>query len=98
MKKRKTIKSLLSKNKVVYVQLKTKLIAESFFALARYEGFTLSDDVARKGVRENGYVKVNEDMTITYPKYNSWAGAMRFYAAKVEDGKKVVKIDFEEML
>ena len=98
MKKRKTIKSLLSKNKVVYIQLTTKPIAEAFFALARYEGFTLSDDVAKTGIHEYCYVKLNEDMTITYPGYHSWGGAMRFYAAKVENGKKVVKIDFEEML
>jgi len=98
MKKRKTIKSLLYKNKVVYVQLATKPIADAFFALAKYEGFKLSDDVAKTGVRENGYVKLNEDMTITYPGYHSWAGAMRFYVAKVENGKKVVKIDFEKML
>ena len=98
MKKRKTIKSLLGKNKVVYVQLTTKPIAEVFFALAKYEGFALSEEVAKTGVREYGYVKLNEDMTITYPGYHSWAGAMRFYATKVENGKKVVKIDFEEML
>ena len=98
MKKRKTIKSLLSKNKVVYVRLTAKSIAEVFFALAKYEGFTLSDDVARYGVREYGYLKLNDNMTITYPEYNSWAGAMLFYASKVEKDKKVIKIDFEEML
>ena len=98
MRKRKTIKSLLSKNKVVYIQLTTQPIAEAFFALAKYEGFTLSEDVAKMGVREYGYVKLNEDMTITYPEYHSWAGAMLFYSTKFENGKKVVKFDFEEML
>ena len=82
----------------MYVHLATKQIAEVFFALAKYEGFTLSDEVASNGVRENGYLKLNDDMTITYPNYHSWAGAMKFYASKVEDGKKVIKIDFEEML
>ena len=98
MKKRKTIKGLLSKNKVVYVKLATAPIAEAFFALAKYEGFVLCDDVARTGVYENCYVKLNEDMIITYPGYHTWAGAMRFHHSRVEDGKKVVKIDFEEML
>ena len=98
MKKRKTIKSLMSNNRVVYVKLSTEKAAEAFFALAKYEGFILTNEVVKTGIRNNCFVRLNEDMTISYPGYRTWGGAMRFHHSRVEDGKKVVKIDFEEML
>ena len=98
MKKRKTIKSLMSKNRVVYVKLSTEKVAEAFFALAKYEGFILTNEVEQTGVHSNCFVRLNEDMSISYPGYRSWAGAMRFHHSKIENGKRVVKIDFEEML
>ena len=96
--KRQTIKSLMSRKRVVYVKLSTEAVAEAFLALAKYEGFILNDDVAKIGVHRNCYVRLNEDMTVSYPNYHSWAGAMKFYHAKIQDGKKVVKIDFEKLL
>ena len=96
--KRRTIKSLMSNKRVVYIKLSTKQTAEAFFALAKYEGFVLNDDVAKTGVHRNCYIRLNEDMTVSYPNYHSWAGAMNFHHSKIEDGKKVVKIDFEKML
>jgi len=95
---RKTIKSLMSKKKVVYVRLSTPQVAEVFFALAKYEGFKLSEDMARKEKHENCYIRLNEDMTLTYPGYRTWGGAMKFRYSQIEDGKKVVKVDFEELL
>ena len=98
MKKRNTIKSLMSNNRVVYVKLSTEKVAEAFFALAKYEGFILTNEVEKTGVHGNCFVRLNEDMTISYPDYRTWCGAMRFHHAKTEKGKKVVKIDFEQML
>ncbi|MBE6639532.1 MAG: hypothetical protein E7616_08830 [Ruminococcaceae bacterium] len=96
--KKRSIKSLLSKKKAVYVKLSTEPVAEAFFALAKYEGFTLTDPVAKTGIHRNCIVRLNDDMTVSYPSYHSWMGAMRFHHAKTENGKKVVKIDFEKML
>ena len=96
--KRKTIKSLMSTKKIVYVKLSTEQVAEALLALARFEGFTLDKDLIQKGLPQNCFVKLNENMTISYPGYHTWAGAMKFHHAKIENGKKVVKIDFEEML
>ena len=96
--KRKTIKSLMSTKKIVYVKLSTEQVAEAFFALAKLEGFTLDKDLIQKGIPQNCFVKLNENMTISYPCYHTWAGAMKFHHAKIENGKTVVKIDFEKML
>ena len=96
--KRQSIKSLMSNKKVVYVKLSTEQVAEAFFALAKYEGFTLTDNVAKTGIHGNCTVRLNDDMTISYPGYSTWGGAMRFHCATTENGKKVVKIDFEERL
>ena len=96
--KRKTIKSLMSTKKIVYVKLSTERVAEAFFALAKFEGFTLDEDLIQTNVPPNCFVKLNDNMTISYPDYHTWAGAMKFHQAKIENGKKVVKIDFEEML
>ena len=114
--KRKTIKHLMSSKNVVYVRLSSKAVAEVFFALAKFEGFTPSQAVLQRGLPEdevdklpgtttvlfsgykNYFVRLNEDMTISFPTYNSWAGAIAFHNAKFEHGKKVVKIDFEKML
>ena len=96
--KRKTIKRLMSTKKIVYVKLSTERVAEAFFALAKLEGFTLDKDLNQKGISQNCFVKLNENMTISYPSYHTWAGAMKFHHTKIENGKKVVKIDFEAML
>jgi len=96
--KRKTIKSLMSTKKIVYVKLSTEQVAEAFFALAKLEGFTLDKDLIQKGIPRNCFVKLNENMTISFPGYHTWAGAMKFHHAKIENGKKVVKIDYETML
>ena len=96
--KRKTIKSLMSTKKIVYVKLSTEQVAEAFFALAKLEGFMLDKDLIQKGIPQNCFVKLNENMTISSPGYHTWAGAMRFHNSKIENGKKVVKIDFEAML
>ena len=96
--KRKTIKSLMARKKIVYVKLSTERVAEAFFALAKYEGFTLDEELTQIGLPKNCSVKLNEDMTISYPDYHTWAGAIKFHYAKTENGKKVVKIDFEKML
>lgn len=96
--KRRSIKSLMSNEKVVYVRLSTEQVAEVFFALAKYEGFTLGKDVAKTGIHGNCFVRLNDDMTISYPTYRTWGGAMRFQCATTENGKKVLKIDFEELL
>jgi len=96
--KRKTIKSLMSRKRIVYVRLSTEQIAKAFFALAKFEGFTISEDLKQNGKHEDYFVRLNEDMTISYPNYHSWAGAIRFHHAKIENGKKVVKIEFEKML
>ena len=96
--KRKTISSLMSKKKVVYVELYSEQIAEVFFALAKYEGFTLSEGLKkRSAVKHRLTVRLNEDMSISYPNYNSWAGALRFHNATIENGKKIVKFDFEKI-
>ncbi len=96
--KRQSIKSLMSNKKVVYVKLSTEAVAEVFFALAKFEGFTLTNSVAKTGVHRNCFVRLNDDMTISYPNYNTWGGAMRFYHSTTENGKQVVKIDFEKLL
>ena len=96
--KRKIIKSLMSTKKIVYVKLSTERVAKAFFALAEFEGFTLDEDLIQTSVPPNYFVKLNDNMTISYPGHHTWAGAMRFHHAKIENGKKVVKIDFEEML
>ena len=96
--KRKTIKSLLSKTRIVYIKLSNERAAEAFFALAKYEGFSINEELIKTSVPPNCFVKVHEDMTISFPDYRTWAGAMRFHHAKNENGKKVVKIDFEKML
>ncbi len=96
--KRKTIKSLMSTKKIVYVKLSTEQVAEAFFALAKLEGFTLDKDLIQKGTPQNCFVKLNENMTISFPDYHTWAGAMKFHHAKIENGKKVVKIDYEATL
>ena len=97
--KRKTIKSLMSKKKVVYVRVHSEWAAQAFFALAEYEGFRLNSELKQRNeVKDRLTIKLNDDMTLSYPDYHSWAGAIRFHNAKYEDGKKVVKIDFEEML
>lgn len=95
---KRNIKSLMKKNKVTYVKLSGRAVAEIFFAIARYEGFTLCDDVFRAGEVENCFVRLNEDMTISFPTYCSFAGAVRFHNAKKEDSKRVVKIDFEKLI
>lgn len=95
--RRKTIKSLTSKNKAVYVRLSTEKVAEVFFALAEYEGFTLRG-IEKTKVREGCYLRLNDDVTVSYPEYHSWAGAVMFHHAKTENGKKVIKIDFEKWL
>ena len=96
--KRKTIKRLMSTKKIVYVKLSTEQVAEAFFALAKLEGFTLDKDLIQKGIPQNCFVKLNENMTISFPDYHTWAGAMKFHHAKIENGKKVVKIDYEATL
>ena len=97
--KRKTIKSLMSKKKVVYVRVHSEWAAQALFALAEYEGFTLNKELKqRKEVKHCLTVRLNEDMTLSYPNYHSWSGAIQFHNAKIENGKKVVKIDFETML
>lgn len=97
--KRRSIKSLMSKKKVVYVNVYSEWAAQAFLALAKYEGFTLSEELKQKNeVKHCLTFRLNENMTISYPKYNSWAGAICFHNAKVEEGKKVIKIDFETML
>ena len=96
--KRKTIKSLMSTKKIVYVKLSTEQVAEAFFALAKLEGFMLDKDLIQKGIPQNCFVKLNENMTISFPDYHTWAGAMKFHHAKIENGKKVVKIDYEATL
>ena len=97
--KRKSIKSLMSKKKVVYVKVHSEWAAQAFFALAEYEGFTLNEELKQRNeVKHHITVRLNEDMTISYPKYNSWAGAIRFHNAKIENGKKVVKVNFETMI
>ena len=96
--KRKTIKSLMSTKKIVYVKLSTERVAEVFFALAKFEGFTLDKDLIQTNVPQKCFVKLNDNMTISCPSYHTWAGAMRFHHAKIENGKNVVKIDFEKIL
>ena len=98
MKKRKSMKSLLSARRIVYVRLENEREAEAFLALARYEGFTLSDEVERTGARGHCFVRLNQDMTVSYPAYRSWAGAMRFFLSTTENGKRVVKLDFAKLL
>lgn len=96
--KRKTIKSLMSGKKIVYIKLSGEKAAEVFIALAEYEGFRVDEKVKKGSACENYYVKLNEDMSITYPDYSSFAGAMKFHNAKRENGKKVLKVDFEKQL
>ena len=88
----------MSPKKVVYIELSTEQVAEVFFALAKYEGFTLDEDVAKTGIRRYCWVRLNDDMTISYPEYHTWAGAVRFRHATIENGKKIVRIDFQELL
>lgn len=96
--KRKSIKSLMSEKRVVYIKLTSEKAARAFFALAEYEGFTVSDELSRAGEYRDCFVRLNNDMSITFPEYNSFAGAMKFHYAKTENGKKVVKIDFDKIL
>ena len=88
----------MSDKKAVYVKLSTERVAEVFFALAKYEGFVINDDVYETGIRKNCVVRLNSDMTVSYPKYGTWAGAMKFHHSTTENGKKVVKIDFEKLI
>ena len=98
MKKKKTIKGLLSDARAVYVKLSTQEVADVFFALARYEGFVLTNEVAKIGAYKNYFVRLNNDMSISYPAYRTWGGAMKFHHSKMENGKRVEKIDFEKMI
>lgn len=88
----------MSDKKAVYVRLSTEEVAEAFFALAKYEGFAIDGDVAETGIHGNCTVRLNGDMTVSYPKYGTWAGAMKFHHSTTENGKKVVKIDFEKLI
>ena len=96
--KRKNIKSLMGSRKIVYVKLSNEQVADAFFALARYEGFTLIQEITNTDTHEKCFVKLNDNMTISYPTYHTWIGAIKFHYAKMENGKRVVKIDFEKML
>lgn len=98
MKKRKTIKRLLSGHKVVYVRLSTEKAAEAFFALAQYEGFTRTNEEIKASLHFPCFVRLNEDLTVSFPGYRTWGGAMKFHHSKTENGKKVVKVNFEDML
>lgn len=62
--RRKTVKSLMSDKKAVYVKLSSDKVAKVFFAQAEYEGLVLKDgvkDYATQGVR---YVRLNADGSI----------------------------------
>lgn len=95
---KRSIRGLTSDKRVVYVRLSDEKVAELFFAMARYEGFTIDGELLGRRIRECCYVRLNEDGSISYPRYSSWTGALRFYHAKTENGKRVVKYDFESLM
>ena len=98
--KRKTIKSLMSPKKIIYVRVHSEWAAQAFFALAKYEGFRLSADFKQRqpvGEYWQTYI-INNDKTISIPCIKSWTDSMRFCGAKFVEGKKIVRIDFETMI
>ena len=90
----------MSKRKVVYLYIHSEWAAQAFFALAQYEGFKLNEKLKdRKPVEDYRLmVRRNDDMTRSYPHINCLASSIFVHTAKFEDGKKVVRIDFESLL
>ena len=93
--KRKTIKSLMTKKNVVYIKLSSEKATKAFIALAEYEGFSVDEKVKKGSACHSFFLRLNDDMSITYPDYSSFAGAVKFHNAKREKGKRVLKVDFE---
>lgn len=99
--KRRTLKSLMKPKKKVYIFIHSEWALQAFFALAKYEGFTLDKISEQRGCKFDSrlIIRLNKDMTLTHIKPMCMAEAIAFH--HILNGKRCadeIWIDFETML
>lgn len=97
---KRTIKSLMRKNKKVYVFIHSEWAAQAFLALAQYEGFTPEERLMkREPVQKRLIVGLNEDMTLSLVQPHNWGSAMAYHhILQGDQGKNEIFVDFESLL
>ncbi|MBQ3041824.1 MAG: hypothetical protein IJD47_01365 [Clostridia bacterium] len=99
--KRRTLKSLMKPFKTVYVFIYSEWTAQAFFALAKYEGFSLDAISLQRGCEFDRrlIIRLNDDMTLTIIKPHNWGSAMLYHhILNGEKAKNEIFVDFETML
>ena len=98
--KRRTLKSLMKPQKKVYVFIHSEWAAQAFFALAKYEGFTLSERLKNRDVvTDILIVGLNADMKLIHIKPCCQSEAMMWHHILAGNRyKNEIWIDFETML
>lgn len=94
----RTIKGLLSPECQVYVWISSANTLEQFHSNAHAEGFSFSKKAKKASFAGGHFLHIRDDMTIDYPSYSGFCGALEFQCAKFQDGRLVVKVDYQKYL